>query len=75
MKAKIFLSFIIAFVMFLVVRNNASHIMSDDVLLDNVEALANGEISFDFCMYEPNICAYYENGFVIKGTLQYTGTV
>lgn len=58
MKAKIFLSFIIAFVMFLVVRNNASHIMSDDVLLDNVEALANGEISFDFCMYEPNICAY-----------------
>lgn len=75
MKTKVFFSFILLLTMFLGVKEHESTIVSNDILLDNIEAIAGGEISFDFCIYEPNICKIYENGFAIKGTLQYTGNV
>jgi len=44
------------------------------VTLTNIEALAS-EISVSFCMYTNDICEIYDNGFAIKGYLQYSGTV
>ncbi len=75
MKTKIFFSLCLALIMCLSIKFHTSNIVNNDVLIDNIEALASGEISFDFCIYEPNICTVYENGFTIKGTLQYTGNV
>lgn len=75
MKTKIFFSLCLVLIMCLGIKFNTSNSVNNDVLIDNIEALASGEISFDFCIYEPNICTVYENGFTIKGTLQYTGNV
>lgn len=75
MKTKIFFSLSLVLIMCLGIKFHTSNIVNNDVLIDNIEALASGEISFDFCIFEPNICTVYENGFTIKGTLQYTGNV
>lgn len=72
---KILFSLSLVLIMCLGVKLHTSNIVNNDVLIDNIEALAGGEISFDFCIYEPNICTVYENGFTIKGTLQYSGTI
>lgn len=73
MKKKIFFSLVL--VLCLGIKFHTSNIVSNDVLIDNIEALASGEISFDFCILESGICAVYENGFTIRGTLQYSGDV
>lgn len=75
MKKKILFSLSLVLIMCLSIKFHTSNIVNNDILIDNIEALAGGEISFDFCIYEPNICTAYENGFTIKGTLQYSGNV
>jgi hypothetical protein len=44
------------------------------ISLVNIEALAS-EVSFDFCVYTNDICVIYDDGFAIKGYLQYSITV
>lgn len=45
------------------------------LLTENVEALANSEISMDFCLVVQDVCIIYSDGLAIKGYLQYSVTV
>lgn len=65
----VFMIFVVSFIIGSFLNKR---IITDDILLANVEALANPEISFDFCIVQPDLCIVYDDGFAIRGVLQYS---
>lgn len=75
MKFKFFIALIAVVASFCVGFSVENRNEMNDISLDNVEALAGGEITMEFCVYQPGICQIYDDGYAIKGVLQYSVTV
>lgn len=75
MKIKSFITLIAVVASFYIGFSVENKYEMNDISLDNVEALAGGEITMDFCVYQPDVCQIYDDGYTIKGVLQYSVTV
>jgi hypothetical protein len=75
MKKKILSIFTVMVILISIVCNivqNKNEAVLSDILSENIEALAGGEIGFAFCaLVQPTYCIIYPDGYFVIGYRQY----